>query len=160
MALHDEHLDDVIASLIDDLDAGDASVSPAGLQSGQKDASTSSGSTPEALEGPVEVHLTPRAAKEVARIREAEKLDAELYLRVAVEGGGCSGLSYRLGFDHRTGEDLLCRSQQTDIVVDPRHAMYLNRCTIDYPDGLDARGFTFSNPNASDSCGCGSSFAV
>lgn len=147
MSAKEENLDDVIASLIDDSD----------------DIGTIAPSKDEAVQdfdGPVEIQLSPRAAKEVLRIRSSEKLDESLYLRVAVEGGGCSGLSYRLGFDHRTEQDLTCTSQDLVIVVDPRHAMYLNRCMIDYPDGLDARGFTFSNPNASDSCGCGSSFAV
>lgn len=144
MAVQEENLDDVIASLID-LDPDEDS---------------------EIQEEPV-VHtdadpviLTQRAAKQVLKIKEKENLDDELYLRVAVEGGGCSGLSYKLGFDIRTDEDEVVTSQGLEIIINPKHLMYLNGIEIDYPDGLDARGFTFDNPNASESCGCGSSFAV
>ncbi|MFU8812228.1 MAG: HesB/IscA family protein [Balneolaceae bacterium] len=148
MAAADEKLDDVIASLID-VEADEQE--PKGLPgfpevSGEID------------ENPV--RLTERAAKQIRKIKEQEQLDDELYLRVAVEGGGCSGLSYKLGFDIRTDEDEVVNSQNLDIIVDPKHLMYLNGITIDYPDGLDARGFTFDNPNASEACGCGSSFAV
>ncbi|MCG2587015.1 iron-sulfur cluster assembly accessory protein [Rhodohalobacter sp. WB101] len=104
--------------------------------------------------------LTERAARQVREIKRKESLDGELYLRVAVEGGGCSGLSYKLGFDIKTDEDKVVESQGMDIIIDPKHLMYLEGIVIDYPDGLDARGFTFDNPNASESCGCGSSFAV
>jgi iron-sulfur cluster assembly protein len=142
MALPEENLDDVISSLIDD--------------------------DPEEEQQPVvqvdpdadPVVLTERAAKQIIQIKEKENLDENLYLRVAVEGGGCSGLSYKLGFDVRTDEDKIVVSKDIEIVIDPKHLMYLNGITIDYPDGLDARGFTFDNPNASESCGCGSSFAV
>ncbi len=143
MSMANENLDDVIASLIDDFDEEESQVSE----------------HPKKRETDP-VILTPRAAKQIAKIREEEKLDKELYLRVAVEGGGCSGLSYKLGFDIRTDEDQLFNSEGLEIIIDPNHLMYLNGIVIDYPDGLDARGFTFDNPNASESCGCGSSFAV
>ncbi len=150
----DENLDDVIADLIDDdEEQAEALEQPAqspfeGIDTSQK---TAGGET---------VRLTERAASQVRRIRSDEQLDDSLYLRVAVEGGGCSGLSYKLGFDHKAEEDKVLESQEIEIVVDPRHMMYLEGITIDYPDGLDARGFTFDNPNASESCGCGSSFAI
>lgn len=139
----DENLDDVIASLIDDFDDGEPEIA-------------------EPKKGQVSdpVILTARAAKQINKIRKEEKLDDNLYLRVAVEGGGCSGLSYKLGFDIRTEDDQLFESQELEIIIDPKHLMYLDGIEIDYPDGLDARGFTFDNPNASESCGCGSSFAV
>jgi iron-sulfur cluster assembly protein len=142
MALPEENLDDVISSLIDD--------NPEEVQK------------PEVQNHPDTdpVILTDRAAKQILQIKENEDLDENLYLRVAVEGGGCSGLSYKLGFDIRTDEDKIVLSNDIEIVIDPKHLMYLNGITIDYPDGLDARGFTFDNPNASESCGCGSSFAV
>lgn len=145
MALPEENLDDVISALIDD-DPGEETQSQ-----------------PEMEIQPTEgdpVGLTERAARQVGRIKENESLDENLYLRVAVEGGGCSGLSYKLGFDIKTEEDEVVQSQGLDIIVNPKHMMYLNGITIDYPDGLDARGFTFDNPNASESCGCGSSFAI
>jgi len=142
MALPEENLDDVISSLIDE--------NPEEEQ--QQAIPADSDADP--------VILTDRAAKQIIKIKEKENLDENLYLRVAVEGGGCSGLSYKLGFDIRTVEDKIVVSNDIEIVIDPKHLMYLNGIEIDYPDGLDARGFTFDNPNASESCGCGSSFAV
>lgn len=144
MALPEENLDDVISSLIDDEPVDEQPLSP--VTQGNPDADP--------------VILTDRAAKQILTIKENENLDENLYLRVAVEGGGCSGLSYKLGFDVRTDEDKVVVSNDIEIVIDPKHLMYLNGIQIDYPDGLDARGFTFDNPNASESCGCGSSFAV
>jgi len=142
--MSDEHLDDVISSLIDDVDEDEISEPVRAKEKSEL----------------IPVSLTERAAKQVRKIRDSEDLQEGLYLRVAVEGGGCSGLSYKLGFDIRTDEDELFDSQGLDIIVDPKHLMYLDGIVIDYPDGLDARGFTFDNPNASESCGCGSSFAV
>lgn len=143
MAVQDDNLDDVIASLIDEDPEEDTATVDEPVRQ---------------FENPVV--LTERAAKQVRRIKESEDLDENLYLRVAVEGGGCSGLSYKLGFDIRTDEDEIVKSQDLEIVVNPKHMMYLEGIEIDYPDGLDARGFIFNNPNASESCGCGSSFAV
>lgn len=144
----DENLDDVISSLIDiEPDENEKKGLP-----GLPEVSGEISDNP--------VILTERAAKQVAKIKKDENLEDELYLRVAVEGGGCSGLSYKLGFDIKTDEDEIVESQGIEIVVDPKHLMYLNGINIDYPDGLDARGFTFDNPNASESCGCGTSFAV
>ena len=143
MAVQDDNLDDVIASLIDEDPEEDTATVDEPVRQ---------------FENPVV--LTERAAKQVRRIKESENLDENLYLRVAVEGGGCSGLSYKLGFDIRTDEDEIVKSQGLEIVVNPKHMMYLEGIEIDYPDGLDARGFIFNNPNASESCGCGSSFAV
>lgn len=142
--MSEENLDDIIASLIDDVD--------------EKEVHEPVQNKPKSELIPVS--LTERAAKQIRKIRETEDLQEGLYLRVAVEGGGCSGLSYKLGFDIRTDDDELFNSQDLEIVVDPKHLMYLDGIVIDYPDGLDARGFTFDNPNASESCGCGSSFAV
>lgn len=146
----DENLDDIIASL---LDAEDETAPTAAAKPRLEE-------TDDALPTAVAVHLTERASREVMRIQQAESLPESLRLRVAVEGGGCSGLSYKLGFDEPGAEDLRCESQRVEIVVDPSHALYLDGIVIDYPDGLEARGFVFSNPNASESCGCGSSFAV
>ena len=144
MALSEENLDDVIASLIDD-DVQEED-SQAALKQTEYDGDP--------------VILTERAARQIRKIKENEDLDENLFLRVAVEGGGCSGLSYKLGFDIKTDEDEVIQSKGMDIIIDPKHLMYLNGIEIDYPDGLDARGFTFDNPNASESCGCGTSFAV
>lgn len=148
MANEDENLDDVIASLVDEEPDNEASTEEKFRKQFEE---LSSG------EG---VKLTGRAAKQVQKIKQDENLDDELYLRVAVEGGGCSGLSYKLGFDIRTDEDELVETQGLEVIVKPDHMLYLDGVVIDYPDGLDARGFTFENPNASEACGCGSSFAV
>ncbi|MDX1671148.1 MAG: iron-sulfur cluster assembly accessory protein [Balneolaceae bacterium] len=151
-AKKEENLDDVIADLIDsDEEDRQQSGSTSDILKEEHSASAGEGA---------ELQLTPRAAKQIRRIRAEEELSDELYLRVAVEGGGCSGLSYKLGFDNRTPEDQLFESQDVEILVDRRHLIYLEGITVDYPDGLDARGFTFNNPNASESCGCGASFAV
>lgn len=147
MSINEENLDDVIASLIDDFEEDPTET--------LTDETPPGGSV---QEKPVE--LTERAAKQIRKIREKEHLSNDLYLRVAVEGGGCSGLSYKLGFDAESDEDEHYVSREIEIVINPKHLLYLNGIVIDYPDGLDARGFTFNNPNASESCGCGSSFAI
>lgn len=144
-----EKLDDVISSLIDkDPDEDDTARGLPGFPEVSGEVS----------ENPI--RLTERAAQQIKRIHAEEGLEHELYLRVAVEGGGCSGLSYKLGFDIRSDEDNVYKSQGLEVIVNPKHIIYLNGIEIDYPDGLDARGFTFENPNASEACGCGSSFAV
>lgn len=141
----EENLDSVIADLIDD----------------EQEEKPSSMELPVDVnaEGPP-VQLTERAARQVQKIRSAENLEDELLLRVAVEGGGCSGLSYKLGFDYKSDDDEVLVSHNVEILVDTKHMMYLRGISVDYPDGLDARGFTFDNPNATETCGCGSSFAT
>lgn len=152
MSVSDESLDDVISDLVDDDDQQEQSEPTSPMADIE---------APENVEvnGPA-VQLTERAAEQVRRIRSDEDLEEELCLRVAVEGGGCSGLSYKLGFDYKSDEDEVIVSRGVEIVVDPKHMMYLKGITVDYPDGLDARGFTFDNPNADETCGCGSSFAT
>jgi len=147
MAKPEQNLDDVIASLID-VDEDD--------QQHQEQV------VPQHPAGEREdpVMLTTRAAKQVNKIRQEENIEDNLYLRVAVEGGGCAGLNYKLGFDFKNDNDEIYESEGIEVVIDPRHLMYLEGIVVDYPDGLDARGFTFDNPNASDNCGCGASFAV
>lgn len=154
----EDNLDDVIADLIDSDDEEQSADQPTAKTPSSPfegiDASA------ENFSGDKTVSLTERAAKQVRKIMAEEDPENNLYLRVAVEGGGCSGLSYKLGLDHKTDEDEIIESQGLEILIDPRHMMYLEGILIDYPDGLDARGFTFDNPNASESCGCGSSFAI
>jgi iron-sulfur cluster assembly protein len=150
MSVQEDNLDDVISSLIDvDEEKETASPQPITADQYQKDELTGE-----------PVLLTERAARQVEKIKEQEDLDANLYLRVAVDGGGCSGLSYKLGLDYRTDEDKIFESYDVEIIVAPKHLMYLEGMQIDYPDGLDARGFTFDNPNAVENCGCGTSFAI
>ena len=104
--------------------------------------------------------ITERAAKEVKKIMEEQKMEEEMVLRVGVTGGGCSGFSYALGFDKSYDEtkDSKYEMHGVNVVVDKKSALYLDGTTVDFYEGLERRGFTFDNPNAVKSCGCGSSF--
>jgi iron-sulfur cluster assembly protein len=105
--------------------------------------------------------LTPDAA---AKVRElmAEEPEAEtLVLRVAIQGGGCSGFQYGLGFDAGPAEgDHELELEGVRVVVDPFSAPYLRGATVDFLNGLQESGFKIDNPNAVSSCGCGHSFQV
>jgi iron-sulfur cluster assembly protein len=104
--------------------------------------------------------LTEKAANEVKRIIADQKLEPGTVLRVGVSGGGCSGFSYALGFDKQFDEkqDAKYDYHGVPVVVDKKSALYLDGTTVDFYDGIERRGFTFDNPNAVKSCGCGSSF--
>ncbi len=106
------------------------------------------------------VTLTERAAQEVLKIMEDQKMEKETLLRVGVAGGGCSGFSYALGFD--TNFDPKVDSKYdlhgVSMVVDKKSALFLDGTTVDFYEGLEKRGFTFENPQATKTCGCGSSF--
>ena len=106
------------------------------------------------------ITLTERAAQEVKRIIVDQKLTESTVLRVGVSGGGCSGFMYKLAFDESFDDVKDARYEQhgVGIVVDKKSALYRDGTTVDFYDGLDKRGFTFENPNAVKSCGCGSSF--
>ncbi len=81
-------------------------------------------------------------------------------LRVGVKGGGCSGFSYVLGFDERTEKDDVFEIEGINVLIEKVHFMYLAGMEIDWVDGLENRGFSFNNPSAKSTCGCGSSFEV
>lgn len=86
---------------------------------------------------------------------------ADAYLRVGVEGGGCSGLSYKLDFDNdKKPEDQLFEDKGIKILVDKKSFLYLVGTELDFSGGLNGKGFQFINPNATRTCGCGESFAV
>ena len=107
------------------------------------------------------ITLTERAAKELHRIVDEQKLPEGTVLRVGVKGGGCSGFSYSLGFDDTVHED--DQTAETDgfrVVCDPKSFLYLNGTQVDFEESLMGRGFKFGNPNASKTCGCGESFSV
>jgi iron-sulfur cluster assembly protein len=107
------------------------------------------------------IGVTERAAKEVARIINEQKLPEGTALRVGVKGGGCSGFSYTLGFDDTFSEvDQVSEVAGVRVVCDPKSFLYLNGTEIDFEDNLMGRGFKFGNPNAAKSCGCGESFSV
>jgi iron-sulfur cluster assembly accessory protein len=108
---------------------------------------------------PGPVTLTDTAAKKVAGLLEQEGNDG-LALRVAVKPGGCSGYSYEMFFDSEIAPDDIVRTFATvKVVVDPDSAELIKGATLDYQDGLQDAGFHISNPNATRTCGCGSSFS-
>ncbi|MDI3320418.1 HesB/IscA family protein [Pinibacter soli] len=106
------------------------------------------------------VTLTEGAVKELKRLMDAEGFDKSQFLRVGVKGGGCSGMSYVLGFDARLENDDTFEINGIQCIMNKSHGLYLMGMEIDWQEGLNARGFTFTNPNASKTCGCGTSFAV
>ena len=106
------------------------------------------------------VSFTANAINEIKRLMNEEGFDNTKALRVGVKGGGCSGLSYVLGFDDRQDTDEEYDVDGIKFVMNQAHGIYLMGMEIDWHGGLNARGFTFTNPNASKTCGCGTSFAV
>ncbi len=106
------------------------------------------------------VKLTEGAIVEIKRLMNEPGFDASQYLRIGVKGGGCSGLSYVLGFDAKEEDDEVHEMEGIPVVMKAAHGIYLLGMQVDFEDGLNARGFVFNNPNASSTCGCGSSFAV
>jgi iron-sulfur cluster assembly accessory protein len=110
------------------------------------------------LEAPVT--FTAGALSELNRLMSEPGFDAGNVLRVGVKGGGCSGLSYVLGFDKKGEKDNEYEVNGIRFVMDKAHELYLAGMEIDWENGLNNRGFTFNNPNASTTCGCGSSFGV
>ena len=105
------------------------------------------------------VVLTEKAASEIKRVMESEKR-ADHVLRVGVTGGGCSGFQYSLTFSKEFDEKVDSKYEYygVPVVVDKKSDLYLDGTTLDFYDGIEARGFKFDNPNAVKSCGCGSSF--
>ncbi|MFZ9661657.1 MAG: HesB/IscA family protein [Chitinophagaceae bacterium] len=106
------------------------------------------------------VNLTENAVQELKRLMTAEGFDHTKQLRIGVKGGGCSGLSYILDFDIPQSEDEHFLIEGIPCIMNPAHGLYLMGMQIDWSTGLEARGFVFTNPNASKTCGCGSSFSV
>lgn len=105
------------------------------------------------------VILTASAAKQLRKLIEQEGA-SDRALRIGVKGGGCSGMSYILAFDTPTDMDVRLEQDGVPFIVDKRHLLYLGGTELDFSDGLDNRGFVFSNPNATSTCGCGSSFSA
>lgn len=108
------------------------------------------------------ITLTERAAEEVRKAREANKLDNSMNLRIGVRGGGCSGFDYVMHFDNKFDEstDSKFECNGIQVIVDRKSVLYLEGLTIDWYESLEKRGFKFENPNATKTCGCGNSFSV
>ena len=108
----------------------------------------------------VPVSFTENAVREIKRLMGEPEFNPENMLRIGVKGGGCSGLTYILGFDQKNAEDEVYDFQGLTFIMNRSHGMYLYGMQVDWQDGLNARGFVFMNPNASSTCGCGTSFSV
>jgi iron-sulfur cluster assembly protein len=109
------------------------------------------------LEAPP-VNFTESAISELKNLRETAVTAEESYLRIGVKGGGCSGMSYLLAFDKKEQNDREFEIEGIPVVMNKAHVMYVLGMIIDWENGLNNRGFTFNNPNAKDTCGCGQSF--
>ena len=106
------------------------------------------------------ITLTENAAIEVKRLMQAQNL-TDVNLRMGVKGGGCSGMSYTLNFESETrDQDQVFDVHGVKVVVDPKSLLYLEGTTLDFVNGLEGSCFKFINPNATRSCGCGSSFSA
>jgi iron-sulfur cluster assembly protein len=106
------------------------------------------------------ITLTEGAIKELKNIRSEQNISEGHGLRVGVKGGGCSGFSYILGFDTQKENDEAYEISGIKVLMQKSHAIYLLGMEIDWEDGLNNRGFSFNNPNATDTCGCGTSFSA
>jgi iron-sulfur cluster assembly protein len=106
------------------------------------------------------VTLTEGAVTQLNLIRQQENIPSDYSLRVGVKGGGCSGFSYVLGFDKAQENDDIFEINGLQVVMNKAHAIYLLGMEVDFHNGLDNRGFTFENPNAKSTCGCGTSFSA
>lgn len=106
------------------------------------------------------ISLTSGAVSHLARIRIEQSVPDHFGLRIGVKGGGCSGFSYQLGFDEPKEHDTEYEFEGIRILMDKAHGMYLLGMEVDWLEGLNNRGFIFNNPNADETCGCGTSFSA
>lgn len=108
------------------------------------------------------IQITEKAVKEIRRIQTQDASAQATHLRVMVVGGGCSGMSYKLGFDNQpsTDKDKIFEQDGVKLVVDSKSYLFLDGTTLDFSDGLNGTGFVFNNPNAKRTCGCGNSFSA
>ena len=113
-----------------------------------------------AVETAAPVSLTEGAKKEVKKLMTQQELSSDFGLRLGVEGGGCSGMSYILGFDQKKDGDSEYEIEGIRVFMNKAHGLYLVGMEVDFQNGLNSRGFVFSNPNAASTCGCGTSFSV
>ncbi|MFZ9755329.1 MAG: HesB/IscA family protein [Bacteroidia bacterium] len=109
----------------------------------------------------VPVQFTPGALQELQRLYTELAQKDQSFLRIGVKGGGCSGMSYLLAFDQETSDsDKHYTVDGIPVVMNKAHVMYVMGMEVDWENGLNNRGFSFNNPNASETCGCGQSFSA
>jgi iron-sulfur cluster assembly protein len=106
------------------------------------------------------INFTDAAIAEVKRLMNAPDFENTKMLRVGVKGGGCSGMTYVLDFDTLKDNDTVYEKDGVNFIIDNSQSIYLFGMEVEWQGGLNSRGFTFNNPNASSTCGCGTSFAV
>lgn len=106
------------------------------------------------------VQFTSTALVEIRNLMNVEGFDTTQYLRVGVKGGGCSGMTYVLAFDQKEANDEVFEVEGIPCIMNKAHSIYLTDMQIDWQNGLNNRGFSFVNPNAATTCGCGTSFGV
>lgn len=106
------------------------------------------------------VVLTQGAIQAIQQLYNKPDFDQKKSLRIGVKGGGCSGMTYVLEFDYPQEKDMHFTIDGIPCIMDRAHEIYLLGMEVDWQDGLQNRGFTFTNPNASKTCGCGTSFSV
>lgn len=106
------------------------------------------------------VMITEKALGQVSHIFQTDPNASGKCLRLSVVGGGCSGLSYKIDFGFPNEKDIRQEYEGFSVIIDPKSAIYLKDVEVDFQDGLNGKGFTFKNPNAAGSCGCGESFSV
>ena len=108
-----------------------------------------------------DITISGKAIKEIHKIMEENNFTPDVGLRVGVKGGGCSGLTYSMGFDPESRDsDTIIEQDDIKLYVDGKSLFYLMGTELDFTNGLNGKGFVFNNPNAKKTCGCGESFGV
>ena len=107
------------------------------------------------------IQISPSAAEYIGYLKDRENIPKGKALRISIKEGGCSGFSYKLDFDEKSLEtDKSFKSNGIKLVIEGKSLLYIMGMTLDYEGGLNGKGFIFSNPNAKETCGCGTSFGV
>lgn len=107
------------------------------------------------------IKVSERAKEQVLKLMQQQNMATDAFIRVGVKGGGCSGLTYMMDFDHQLKEDdKVFEDNGIKIVVDKKSFLYLIGTELDFTGGLNGKGFSFINPNATRTCGCGESFSI
>lgn len=107
------------------------------------------------------IYISEKAKEKVLALKRESGMDDSYFVRISVVGGGCSGLSYKMDFDNEQKPgDQVFTDKEIKLVTDMKSLLYLFNTTLEFTDGLNGKGFHFSNPNASRTCACGESFSV